>query len=129
MAAGASLLSSRTMDSLRLVFRFVHFLAWAALLGGLVLEWSKTNKTVSPAVLWGARLAFVAGIVLVGIKEMLANQGGPEVNHAKVGIKFVLGAVPVGVLEVANRRGLGTTNFFAAFSTTVVAIAVAVFWV
>ncbi|MEY4532072.1 MAG: hypothetical protein RLZZ156_2795 [Deinococcota bacterium] len=117
------------METLRLVFRFVHFLAWAALLGGLLTQYSSQQKTVPKVALWGARIAFLAGIVLVGIKEMVANQTGVEVNHIKVGIKLLLGLVAVALLEISNRRGLTKPMFHAAFGASVTAVGVAVFWV
>ncbi|MFN3265581.1 MAG: hypothetical protein ACK41E_01965 [Deinococcales bacterium] len=117
------------MEELRLVFRFIHFLGWAALIGGLLAQFSSQQKTVPKAVLWGARLAFVAGLVLVFAKEMIANQTGVEVNHAKVGVKLLLGLVPVALLEMSARKGLSDTFYNAALGTSAVAVAVAVFWV
>ena len=117
------------MEMLRLVFRFVHFLAWAALIGGLLNQYSNQQKTVPKIALWGARIAFVAGIILVGIKEMLANQTGIEVNHFKVGIKLLFGLVALVLLEISNRRGLTKPLFHTAFGSSIAAVGVAVFWV
>jgi hypothetical protein len=117
------------MEELRLVFRFVHFLAWAALIGGLLSQFSSQTKTLPKAALWGARLAFVAGLVLVFAKEMIANQTGVEVNHAKVGVKLLLGLIPVALLEISQRRGLSDTFYNAALGSSGLAVAVAVFWV
>lgn len=117
------------MDPVRLIFRFLHFLSWAALIGGVLTQLSTTDKRVPPVALWGARLAFLTGLILVGVKEVIAAQGGPEVNHAKVGAKLVLALIPVALLEMGNRRGLKDGAFWGVLGGSAVAMAVAVFWV
>ena len=92
------------MDIVRLVFRFAHFLSWAALIGGVLTQLSNTDKRVPAAALWGARLAFVTGLILVGVKEMIAANGGVAVNHPKIGAKLLLALIPVALLEISNRR-------------------------
>jgi hypothetical protein len=117
------------MDVMRLILRFVHFLSWAALIGGLLTQWSAVAKRVSKAALWGARLAFLSGLLLVGVREAIAASGGAEVNHAKIGAKLLLSLVPVALLEIANRRGLKDGGFYGALGGAAAAVAVAVFWV
>jgi hypothetical protein len=117
------------MDFARLIFRFLHFLSWAALIGGVLTQWSVTDKRVPTVALWGARLAFVTGLLLVGVKEMIAAQGGPEVNHAKVGAKLLFALAPVALLEISNRRGLKDGAFWGVLGSSALAMAVAVFWV
>ena len=117
------------MDPVRLIFRFVHFLSWAALIGGVLTQWNTTDKRVPAAALWGARLAFLAGLILVGVKEAIAAQGGVPVNHAKVGAKLVLGLIPLALLEMSNRKGLRDNAFWGVLASSFLAVAVAVFWV
>jgi hypothetical protein len=118
------------MDPVRLIFRFVHFLGWAALIGGVLTQWNAADKRVPAAALWGARIAFLAGLILVGVKEAIAAQGGVEVNHAKVGAKLLLGLIPLVLLEMSNRnKGLRDNAFWGVLGSSFVAVAVAVFWV
>ena len=117
------------MDPVRLIFRMLHFLSWAALIGGTLTQLSATDKRVPAVALWGARLAFLTGLILVGVKEAIAAQGGVEVNHAKVGAKLVLSLIPVALLEMGNRRGLRDGAFWGVLGGSAVTMAVAVFWV
>jgi hypothetical protein len=117
------------MDPVRLIFRFLHFLSWAVLIGGVLAQLSSTDKRVPKVALWGARLAFVTGLLLVGVKEMIAAQGGPEVNHVKVGAKLLIAIVPVAMLEIGNRRGLKDGAFWRVLGSSTLAMEIAVFWV
>jgi hypothetical protein len=117
------------LDLVRLFLRYAHFFAWAALIGATLSQLGLTNKKVSPAALWGGRLAFLSGLLLVGIKEAIAGAGGAEVNHAKVGAKLLLALVPLVLLEISARKGLRDGAFWGTLASTGVAMAVAVFWV
>ena len=117
------------MDTIRLIFLYLHFLSWAALIGGTLTQWGTTDKRVPTAALWGARLAFVSGLILVVIKEIIASQGGEPVNHAKIGAKLLLALIPIALLEISNRRGLRDGSFWGALGGSALAMAVAVFWV
>ena len=117
------------MDTLRLILRFLHFLSWAALIGGVLTQLSVIDKRVPKVALWGARLAFVSGLLLVGVREAIAASGGAEVNHAKIGAKLLLSLIPVALLEISNRRGLNGNAFWGVLGGAVAAVAVAVFWV
>ena len=117
------------MDPIRLIFRFLHFLSWAALVGGVLTQLSSTDKRVPKVALWGARFAFLTGLLLVGVKEVIAAQGGPQVNHAKVGAKFLIALAPVALLEIGNRRGLKDGAFWGVLGSSALAMAVAVFWI
>jgi hypothetical protein len=117
------------MDVARLLLRFLHFISWAALIGGLMTQWNATDKRVPNVALWGARLALLSGLLLVGVREAIAASGGAEVNHAKIGAKLLLSLIPVALLEISNRRGLKDSGFFGALGGAAVAVAVAVFWV
>jgi hypothetical protein len=120
---------SNHMDTLRLVFRFVHFLSWAAIIGGTLTQWGLPDKRVTTTARWGARLAILTGIALVIVKEIIASQGGVPVNHAKIGVKLALSRVPVVLLETGSRRGLSDNGFWGALGGSVLAVAVAVFWI
>ncbi len=104
---------------------FLHFLGWGSLLGGLVVQWREPDKRINAAMRDGIGLAFLAGLLLVGILE----GGDEDVNHAKVGVKFAIGLVIL-VLTMANMRKQRIPDglFWGLLALTVGNIAVAVFW-
>ena len=117
------------MDNLRLALRVVHFVAWAALLGGLFpLLSAAAEKRLAPAVVWGARLAFLTGLLLTGVKEMLAKTGADPVNHPKIGVKLLLGLVAVGLIEATRKKDLSPMLVRALIVSLLVSVGVAVLW-
>lgn len=113
------------MDLLRQLLLFVHILGFAALLGGLFVQLSASERRVNTLMRDGSGTAFLAGLALVGVLEA----GDGDVNHVKVGVKLVVGLVILG-LVMANVRKERIPNglFFGIFALTLVNIAVAVFW-
>lgn len=105
-----------------------HFISWAALLGGVLTLSSAAEKRLTASAVWGARLAFVTGLLLIGIKEMLVKSGGDPVNHMKVGVKLLLGLAVVGMIEASRKKGLSGGMYGGVVAISVIAIAVAVFW-
>jgi peptidoglycan/LPS O-acetylase OafA/YrhL len=113
------------MELLENVFLLIHFLGWAALVGGLVVQFRSEEKCVLPAMRDGVGTAFVAGLVLVGIAEM----GTEPVNHIKVAMKFVIGGVIL-VLVMMNMRQpkIGEKVFYTVLGLTILNMMVAIFW-
>ena len=113
------------MDLIRQILLFVHILGFAALLGGLLVQLSGTERRVNSAIRDGSGTAFLAGLALVGVLEA----GDGDVNHAKVGVKLVIGLVVL-VLVMANLRKerIADGLFFGILALTVLNIGVAVFW-
>jgi hypothetical protein len=117
------------MDNVRLALRLLHFLAWGALLGGLFAASGNAEKKLAASTVWGARLAFVTGLLLTGIKEALAKApGGTPVDHAKIGIKLLLGLAVTGMIEASQRKGMSDGMRMGAIAVSVLAMAVAIFW-
>ena len=87
------------METVRLLLLVVHVLGFSALIGGLLVQTGEAAKRVNPAMRDGAGTAFVAGLALVGVLEA----GGQPVDHAKVGVKLLVGLVIL-VLVMANSR-------------------------
>lgn len=115
------------MDIVRQLLLVVHLCAFAALLGGLLGQAKAAQKAVHQSTIWGARIAFLAGILLVGVIEM----GSDEVSsgfHAKVGVKLALGLAIVGLLEARRKKGLSDGLYWLAVALTVVTVGVAVLW-
>ena len=91
------------MEILRLVLLFVHILGFAALIGGLLVQARDSEKAVNGAMRDGAGTAFLTGLLLVGVLEA----GDGDVNHAKLGVKFVV-ALVILVLVMANTTSSGS---------------------
>jgi len=113
------------MDLLEHAVLFLHFIGWGSLLGGLVVQLREPVKRVNAAMRDGIGLAFLAGLLLVGILE----GGDEDVNHAKIGVKFVIGLVIL-VLTMANMRKERVPNglFWGLVALTLGNIGVAIFW-
>jgi len=107
------------------VFRFAHFVGLAALLGGLLVQIGSTARNVNAAVLWGAVIQLVSGLVLLALTIA-------DANHLKVTVKLILLLVVLVIVLVARRRSpvnaLSTPAWITALALTVVNVALAVFW-
>lgn len=114
------------MEFLRLVLLFVHLVAMAGLIGALLAQVQSGVREVTSVIVNSARVAFVAGLLLVGVLE---GTDGVDVDHAKVGVKLVIGLVVVGLLE-SNRKkaSFADAMYYAALGLSVLNVAVAVFW-
>ncbi len=112
------------MDLVRQIALFVHVLGFAALIGGLLVQLSGPRR-VNSAMRDGAGTAFVAGLALVGILEA----GDAPVDHAKVGVKLLIGLVVL-ALVMANLRKerISDAIYFTILGLSVLNVAVAIFW-
>lgn len=113
------------MEFLRHLLLFIHFVSFAALLGSLLGQINSPERVVNTVTAWGARLALLAGLLLVGVLEA----DDFDVNHAKVGTKLVIALVVVGLVEANRKRGkLADGLYFGLIGLTALNVAVAVFW-
>lgn len=112
------------MDLLRQLLLIVHLVAFAALLGGLLGQAKAAQKAVHQSTVWGARIAFLAGLLLVGLLE----SSDAEVNHAKIGVKLLIGFAVVGLLEARRAKGLTNGLYWLVVGLTVANVGVAVLW-
>lgn len=113
------------MDTLRLILLFLHVLGYAALIGGLLAQARDPEKKVNAAMRDGVGTAFVTGLALVGVLEA----GDADVDHAKIGVKLVVGLVLL-VLVMANTRKPAIPQGLWAGLLVLAAlnVAVALFW-
>ena len=102
----------------------IHLLSILGVLILLVISWKKTPRALNPGVLHSAATALVAGIVMVGTWSAAHEN---EINHMKVGIKFlvVLAILVVGYNSLKKKvftdktftvmLGLTVTNMLLAY--------------
>jgi len=65
----------------------IHLLSILGVLVLLVISYKKTPRALNPGVLHSTATALVAGIVMVGTWSAAHDM---EINHMKVGIKFLV---------------------------------------
>ena len=105
----------------------LHLLGMASIAAGWLANYLGAARGLDVLV-WGARVQFLLGLVLVGLVQ--ANK--EEVSWAKLGTKIVVALAVVGCAEIANaraRKGQGQpalTN--AAFGLMLLNVCVAVLW-
>ena len=102
----------------------IHLLSILGVLVLLIISWKKTPRALNPGVLHSAATALIAGIVMVGTWSAAHEN---EINHMKVGIKFlfVLAILVVGYNSLKKKiftdrtftvmLGLTITNILLAY--------------
>jgi len=65
----------------------IHLISILGVLALLVISYKKSPRALNPGVLHSAATALIAGIVMVGTWSAAHET---EINHMKVGIKFVV---------------------------------------
>ena len=66
----------------------IHLLSVIGILVLLVIQWNKSPRKLNPGVLHAGLAALIAGVVMVGLHESVKPD--EELNHTKVGIKFLV---------------------------------------
>ena len=102
----------------------IHLLSILGILVLLVISYKKTPRALNPGVLHSTATALVAGVVMVGTWSAAHEM---EINHMKVGIKFlvVLAILVIGYNSLRTRiftqktfllmMGLTITNILLAY--------------
>ncbi|PID96103.1 MAG: hypothetical protein CSA84_06340 [Actinomycetales bacterium] len=85
------------MEILTSFFVVLHLLGMGAIVGGYLGP--RTEQRINPAIVWGARVQLITGLILVVFAEM-----NSEPNHAKVGVKLVVVLGVLACTELANAR-------------------------
>lgn len=113
------------MEIVRHILLVIHLLGFAALFGGLLVQIKAPDKVANGLMRDGSGTAFLAGLLLVGVLEM----GDDAVNHAKVGVKLVIGLVILGlVMSQLRKPKISDGLYWTIFGLTVINVCVAVFW-
>jgi hypothetical protein len=76
------------MSAINTVAYAIHLLSVLGILALLLLQWNKSPRKLNPGIMHAGLTALVAGIVLVGLHNNLKPD--EELNHIKVGVKFII---------------------------------------
>ncbi|MEY2815351.1 MAG: hypothetical protein RIS05_1099 [Actinomycetota bacterium] len=102
----------------------IHLLSILGVLALLVVSYKKSPRALNPGVLHSAATALVAGVVMVGTWSAAHET---EINHMKVGVKFliVLAILVIGYNSLRTKvftqktfalmLGLTVTNILLAY--------------
>ncbi|OXM20345.1 hypothetical protein SAMN02799641_00545 [Rhodococcus erythropolis] len=115
------------MSVLYNVFVVIHLLGMAALVGSYftVLK----APSITEVMVWGARMQFVSGLIIVGLGE-----GALDKNyiHAKIAVKLVLSLVIVALAEITRvkqKKGQPNPNLVHVVGgLSIVTVFVAALW-
>lgn len=114
------------MDFVEHLIVLFHFLGFASLFGGALVQVRSTNPVVNNAMRDGAWTQLITGLVLVVLAEVFGDE---PVNNAKIGVKLL---VLIGILALVliNRKKQGITRgtLFTVLGLTGLNAAVAVLW-
>jgi hypothetical protein len=76
------------MSAINTVAYAIHLLSVLGILALLLLQWNKSPRKLNPGILHAGLTALVAGLVLVGLHNNVKPD--EELNHIKVGVKFII---------------------------------------
>ena len=76
------------MSAINTVAYAIHLISVLGILALLLLQWNKSPRKLNPGILHAGLTALVAGIVLVGLHNNVKPD--EELNHIKVGVKFII---------------------------------------
>jgi hypothetical protein len=104
----------------------IHLLSILGVLALLIISYKKSPRALNPGVLHSTATALVAGIVMVGTWSAAHET---EINHMKVGIKFlvVLAILAIGYNSVRTKIFTQKT-FMVMLGLTITNILLAYLW-
>jgi hypothetical protein len=112
-------------------FLVLHFIGLAGLLGGLLAQIPNKPKQLQKLVLHSAWLAFLAGIVMVGINQMMhSNDPAVEVlDHIKIAVKSTIIALILAIGYLNRKKPVLSNQVWGLMVLlTISNIVIAVFW-
>ncbi len=112
------------LELLRLVLRYAHLIGFALLLGGFAVQYLGGKLRINSAMLWGAVLQVVTGVLLSA-----PFPRDSELDYSKIGVKLLL-AVLIAIMVVVPRKreAVNRGHFIGIGALTLLNAAVAVFW-
>jgi hypothetical protein len=76
------------MSAINIIMYVIHLLSVIGILVLLVLQWNKSPRKLNPGVLHAGLTALIAGVVMIGLHDSVKPD--EELNHTKIGIKFLV---------------------------------------
>ena len=112
------------MSAINTVAYVIHLLSVIGILSLLLHQWNKSPRKLNPGILHAGLTALLAGIVMVGLHNNVKPD--EELNHIKVGIKFIILLVIL-VLGYTNvkKQELAKNVWVAMLGLTVTNIVIA----
>lgn len=113
------------MDFVRHLLLFLHLLGLASLLGGFLTQLRSQERRMVPAMLHGGLTQLVSGLLLVAVDE----EQDYDLNTPKVLVKLLLLLVVLGVIWTnRTKQAISEATYYTIGVTTLVIVAVSVFW-
>ncbi|MFM8240479.1 MAG: hypothetical protein ACKOAW_09220 [Actinomycetota bacterium] len=106
----------------------LHFIGLAGLLGGFLVQMRTPDKGVNPAMLHGALVQLVTGVLMMGILEagLLPDE---TANVTKLSVKLGVVVVITILAFIGRRRTPPQVALWGAIGAlTLVNVVIAVFW-
>jgi peptidoglycan/LPS O-acetylase OafA/YrhL len=76
------------MSAINMIMYVIHLLSVIGILVLLLLQWNKSPRKLNPGVLHAGLTALIAGVVMIGLHDSVKPD--EELNHTKIGIKFLV---------------------------------------
>jgi len=112
-------------------FLVFHFIGFAGLLGGLLAQIPNKPKQLQKLVLHSTWLAFLAGIIMVGINQIMhSNDPAVEVlDHIKIAVKSTIIALILAIGYLNRKKPVLSNQVWGLMILlTTSNIVIAVFW-
>lgn len=111
------------MEFAKTIFLLIHIASVLGMLVLLLMQTSKSEKVIPKGFMHAALTALVAGFALIGINTSLDD----EINHTKVGVKFlVLIVIMLLGYKNQNKSNISTTVWATMFGLIVFNVFIAV---
>jgi hypothetical protein len=113
------------VDFVRDLLLYVHLLGFASLFGGALVQLRDETHVVNAAMLYGAVVQVVTGLLLVGVIE---GQDDP-LDHTKTGVKLAVALVIAVLCWINRRKDVVPAGLYLGITVlTAVNAGIAVFW-
>lgn len=112
------------METLRLILRYAHLIAFAMLLGGAIMQYLTGVLRINQA-MWGGSI----GMLVTGVALAAPFDRDPPLDNTKIIVKAVIAVlIFVAVFVVRKKETVGKGHFLGIVGMTLLNAAIAVFW-